>query len=111
VARNRCRTVRRDDVRRQKKAERVEQLELQRNEQVATSEQAISRKQQLEAVERALTALPSAQRETLLLKQLGELTYEQIGQMLGVPEGTIKSRLHQAIAALRRRLAKGGARP
>jgi len=58
-------------------------------------------------VHAAMTALPEAQRQLILLKQLGELTYREIASLLGVAEGTIKSRLHTATVALRRLLSEG----
>ena len=58
-------------------------------------------------VHAAMAALPEAQRQLILLKQLGELSYREIAGLLGVAEGTIKSRLHAAIQAFRRLLADG----
>ncbi len=60
-------------------------------------------------VRRAMDALPEPQRQLLLLKQVAELTYREIAAVLGVAEGTIKSRLHAATAAFRAQLAKGDA--
>lgn len=60
-------------------------------------------------VHAAVAALPEPQRQLILLKQLGELTYREIAGLLGVAEGTIKSRLHAATAALRRLLTEGSA--
>ncbi len=58
-------------------------------------------------VHAAMAALPEAQRQLILLKQLGELSYREIAGLLGVAEGTIKSRLHAATQAFRRLLADG----
>lgn len=58
-------------------------------------------------VHSAMAALPEEQRQLILMKQLGELTYREIAELLGVAEGTIKSRLHTAMVALRQRLAEG----
>ncbi len=58
-------------------------------------------------VQAAMAALPEPQRQLLLLKQVGELTYREIAELLGVAEGTIKSRLHAATAAFRRALTEG----
>jgi len=48
---------------------------------------------------RALAALPRAQREALVLQDLG-MDVVGIARHLGVPEGTVKSRLRRARAAL-----------
>ena len=53
----------------------------------------------------ALAALPAAYRDTLLLIAWGELSYEEAAAALGVPTGTVRSRVSRARAALRRRLA------
>lgn len=61
-----------------------------------------------ERVHAAMAALPEPQRQLILLKQLGELSYREIAGLLGVAEGTIKSRLHAATQAFRRLLSDGG---
>ena len=48
-----------------------------------------------------IAALSRADRDTLLLYAWGDLTYEEVGRALGVPTGTVRSRLNRA----RRRLA------
>jgi RNA polymerase sigma-70 factor (ECF subfamily) len=50
---------------------------------------------------RALASLPDSQREVLLLVSLEELTYEQVSQVLGIPIGTVMSRLSRAREQLR----------
>ncbi len=49
----------------------------------------------------ALRALPPAEREVLLLVAWEQLTPAQAAAVLGVPQGTARSRLHRARAALR----------
>ncbi|MFC4122817.1 RNA polymerase sigma factor [Nonomuraea zeae] len=44
----------------------------------------------------ALTLLSSADRDVLLLVALGELAYEEVAEALGIPIGTVRSRLHRA---------------
>jgi RNA polymerase sigma-70 factor, ECF subfamily len=51
-------------------------------------------------LERALAALDPADRELVLLKHLGGMTYAELGARLGIPPGTVMSRLFHA----RRRL-------
>jgi RNA polymerase sigma-70 factor (ECF subfamily) len=51
---------------------------------------------------RALVArLPAAQQEVLLMCYVDDLTLAEIAAALAVPLGTVKSRLHAALAALR----------
>lgn len=50
-------------------------------------------------LQRAFAALPHSQREVLVLQDLG-LSIEAIAQQLGIPPGTVKSRLSRARTAL-----------
>ena len=54
-----------------------------------------------ERVQRAIDALPVEFREVIVLREVQELSYREIGDVLGVPIGTVMSRLARA----RRRLA------
>ena len=55
-------------------------------------------------VRQALTELPVASREILLLCEVEEMKYEEIAQVLQVPIGTVMSRLYRARQALRNRV-------
>jgi RNA polymerase sigma-70 factor (ECF subfamily) len=57
-----------------------------------------------EAVRAAMARLAAPQREVLVLCDLEGLTYAQIGLVIGVPAGTVMSRLSRARDALRERL-------
>ena len=64
-----------------------------------------------ETVQQALTELAVPFREILLLCEVEEMPYEEIAQVLGIPIGTVMSRLHRARKALRSLLLekfKGG---
>jgi len=54
----------------------------------------------------ALAALPAAHRDTLLLVAWGDLSYEEAAAALGVPVGTVRSRLSRARSRLRRTLGE-----
>jgi RNA polymerase sigma-70 factor (ECF subfamily) len=56
-------------------------------------------------VARALAALNPGQRDALLLVALGGLSYEDVTRALGVPYGTVCSRVNRARAKLRAALA------
>jgi RNA polymerase sigma-70 factor (ECF subfamily) len=56
-------------------------------------------------VREALTELPECFRATVYLADVEGYPYRDIAQMLGVPIGTVMSRLHRARAMLRKRLA------
>jgi RNA polymerase sigma-70 factor (ECF subfamily) len=71
----------------------------------APAEQADER---LWAMRGAIAALPETQRETLLLRLQQELSYEEIAEVLGVPVGTVRSRLHGAVRRLQETLNPTG---
>jgi RNA polymerase sigma-70 factor (ECF subfamily) len=52
----------------------------------------------------ALAKLDPAQRDVLLLHAWGELSYEEIAESLGIPLGTVRSRLSRARASLQTEL-------
>lgn len=56
-------------------------------------------------VARAMASLPDADRETLQLLAWERLTYEQIAQSLGIPVGTVRSRIARARQRMRHLLA------
>lgn len=56
------------------------------------------------AVRRAIAGLGERQRVVLVLREVDGMTYEEIAEALGVPVGTVESRLHRARQALARRL-------
>ena len=55
-------------------------------------------------LERHLRALPEEQRTLVILRDLEDLSYEEIADVTGLPLGTVKSRLHRARAELSNRL-------
>jgi RNA polymerase sigma-70 factor (ECF subfamily) len=68
----------------------------------------IERDQLAAAVRRALRTISPAHREVLVLKEMEGLAYREIARALGIPEGTVASRVFHARAALRRALADHG---
>ncbi len=56
----------------------------------------------------ALAALDEDLRAVVLLRDVEDLDYEEIAQVLDVPRGTVKSRLHRARTLLAEQLLGGG---
>ncbi|MHC5036114.1 MAG: RNA polymerase sigma factor [Planctomycetota bacterium] len=54
--------------------------------------------------EEALQSLPEMYREVIVLKILKDLSYEEIGEILECPPGTVKSRLHNGLERLRKKM-------
>ena len=75
---------------------------------VATNEpapaQTMEYKESVERLRKAILGLREEEKEVFLLRQNGELTYEQIAELRHVPVGTVKSRLHNAIERLKEEL-------
>src|SRR5438105_38336 len=59
-----------------------------------------------EVLQSALQRLSPELRETVILRDLEELEYREIAQVLNVPEGTVKSRLNRGRAELARILRR-----
>lgn len=64
-----------------------------------------------ESLHRALAALTEDDRETVILFYLRELDLREVAQVLGIPVGTVKSRLHRARRLLRSELESQGVTP
>ncbi|MBX6314749.1 MAG: sigma-70 family RNA polymerase sigma factor [Isosphaeraceae bacterium] len=64
----------------------------------------LERAERDERVQEALNGLASDHRAVIVLKDLDGLRYEEIASILGVPVGTVRSRLHRARCELRERL-------
>ncbi len=56
-------------------------------------------------VQAALSALPPEFRAAVVLCDIEGLSYEEVGEALGIKLGTVRSRIHRARARLRRSLA------
>jgi RNA polymerase sigma-70 factor (ECF subfamily) len=71
-----------------------------------TPEEALLRRSESDGLRGAIQALPEPFRETLVLRELEELSYKQVAEVTGVPIGTVMSRLARArqllVAALRK---------
>jgi RNA polymerase sigma-70 factor (ECF subfamily) len=59
-------------------------------------------------VRAAVDALPPEQRDVVALVMLEELSYREAADALGLPIGTVMSRLSRAKAALARRMSAEG---
>jgi RNA polymerase sigma-70 factor (ECF subfamily) len=59
-------------------------------------EDVLHRLQVQELVQSALDELREDYREVLVFRDIQELSYQEIAEILGLPEGTVKSRLHRA---------------
>jgi RNA polymerase sigma-70 factor (ECF subfamily) len=70
--------------------------------EVPSPENALERRRTQEALARALDELPVARRALLVMYEVDDLSCSEIAEILGVPVGTVHSRLHKARNQLRR---------
>jgi RNA polymerase sigma-70 factor (ECF subfamily) len=68
-------------------------------------EDLVARKDLTQVVERAMAFLPEEQRTAIILKEYHGLTFQEIAELVGCPLSTVKTRLYQGLAVLRRQLA------
>jgi RNA polymerase sigma-70 factor (ECF subfamily) len=68
----------------------------------------LMRKELLAHLARAVEQLPPAARETLLLREVEGLSYAEIAEALGIPKGTVMSRLHYARKQMQKLLVEAG---
>lgn len=65
--------------------------------------------QKREQLRQAILSLPPSYRETLVLCDLEELSYEEAARKVNCPVGTVRSRLHRARTLLAEKLVAGWA--
>ena len=65
------------------------------------ADDAFAKQEDAEALGRAMEQLSTKQREILTLHYTNDLTFEEIGELLGEPGNTVKSRHRRALLALR----------
>jgi RNA polymerase sigma-70 factor (ECF subfamily) len=66
---------------------------------VPPPEKRLDDEEQADDIQQVVDALPWSLREILLLAYFQRMSYNQIADALGIPLGTVKSRLHSAVAA------------
>ena len=70
-------------------------------------ETVVEQQEALDEIAMAVMALPDGQREVILLRYTQELTLAEIGEVLDIPEGTVKSRLSLGLKRLRALIKMG----
>jgi RNA polymerase sigma-70 factor (ECF subfamily) len=67
--------------------------------------QALEDQEDLHRLRQAITTLRQEEKEVFLLRQNGELTYEQIAETYNRPVGTVKTQMRSALQKLRKIMA------
>lgn len=95
--------LRRGRLRRRRREERAGR---ERSDEQSLFESSADRDEWRAAAEAAMGRLPAEQREVVVLKIWGGLTFPQIGEAVGISPNTAASRHRYALEALRRFLTK-----
>ena len=99
TTRNLCR----DHLRRQRPTEELDRA-VDYADPSPTGEGSALLQERSETLRRAIAALPEEQQTVLILSHYEGLPYAEIAAIVGCPAGTVASRKHHALAALRRSL-------
>lgn len=90
--------------------EAIESATMNPSSSIARPDQVVEAYEKEQILKEAIASLDDDHRELVVLRDIEHMTYEQIQEITGLAEGTVKSRLHRARHALRekvRRLADG----
>lgn len=72
----------------------------------ARPDHALAGAQMEQVLQAAINTLDEEHRALVVLRDIEELSIEEICEITGIPDGTVKSRLHRARAALRKKLQR-----
>jgi len=75
---------------------------------VESIEDLVARRELSAVVEEAMARLPEEQRTAIILKEYHGMTFQEIAELQGCPLSTVKTRLYQGLAVLRRQLERNG---
>ena len=70
-------------------------------EPVAKGHHNPEQKEEIQFLRKAINKLPSELKETILLTEFSNMTYDEIGNSLGIPAGTVGSRRNKALNILK----------
>lgn len=112
ILRNQCRDALRSRKARQKYELPEARMEVRTETRSLTfdTEREHARREASALLNRGLAALDDGTREILIMKELEDLSYQEIAVLLRIPEGTVASRLYYARRALREALEAMGVR-
>jgi RNA polymerase sigma-70 factor (ECF subfamily) len=73
----------------------------------ANPQEAYIRRERIERVRRAISELDEEYRQVIVMREMNGMSYREISDALGINEGTVKSRINRARAALKKILTDG----
>ncbi len=66
----------------------------------------LARRETQDALRNAIERLPEEQKSVLILSEIQGMKYQEIGEILDIPVGTVKSRMHTAMERLKEMLSE-----
>ncbi|MFC1523147.1 RNA polymerase sigma factor, partial [Thermodesulfobacteriota bacterium] len=69
-----------------------------------TPEKELEKRNTINMVRRIISTMPQAEKEILILRDLQELSYDEISVVLGLPLGTVKSKINRARISLKNKI-------
>ena len=93
----------RNELRRRKRVKFTDIFDMQGNEAEISVEMKIPTGIG-QALDRAIKGLPEKYKTAFMLRDMQEMSYEEVAQIMQVPLGTVKSRVNRARAILREKL-------
>lgn len=72
----------------------------------STPEKDLEKQRTNQMVRQAIIALPPAEKEIIMLRDIQEFSYDEVSAILDIPLGTVKSKLNRARISLKNRLKK-----
>ena len=90
---------------RKRKPQRLDMAEFDFAVSAPDAEHVAMHRQQMDRVHRLIAALPEDLRYPLVLSALEELNSRQIGDVLGIPESSVRGRISRARQILKEKLA------
>jgi RNA polymerase sigma factor (sigma-70 family) len=84
----------------------VDVVSLARPSALDSPQVALERRDRVALLRAALDKLAPSLRTAVMLRDIQELSYQEIAEKLGVPEGTVKSRINRGRAELARQIAR-----
>jgi RNA polymerase sigma-70 factor (ECF subfamily) len=64
-------------------------------------------KESEEEIQSAINRLPEKFRMVFVMSEINDMKYAEIAEAMGIPIGTVKSRMHKAVSLLREALSGG----
>ncbi len=101
IVTNRCINVKDQKKRRQTDAMEIDDSQPWVPVDTETPEKSVLRLEQREILQKALAELKDDYRQVLVLREMQDLSYEELAEVIGCSVGRVKSKLHEARKALR----------